>query len=208
MPPGGVSTRTSGGIGSLRTGCSTLIDPILPRIARGESAAVDECLERYGGLVWSLACRLAPSSAEDAVQEIFIDIWRNAWRFQEGAGTEVSFVSTIARRRLIDRRRRSQREPRVEQLDSTLAAAAKQATSGRVDAAEELEHVRRCLGGLGDRGREAVELSVYDGLSQSQIADRLDAPLGTVKSLIRRALIQLRDCVQSASRLALNGGVP
>lgn len=172
-------------------------DPILPRIARGESGAVDECLDRYGGLVWSLAGRLAPTDAEDAVQEIFIDLWKNAWRFRDGIGTEVAFVSTLARRRLIDRRRRADRAPPAVPLDPTTPADAKQPATD-LAAAEDLERVRQCLGGLKDRGREALELSVYDGLSQSQIAERLGAPLGTIKTLIRRALLQLRECVRSA----------
>ncbi len=173
-----------------------LPDPILPRIARGESAAVNECLDRYGGLVWSLVRRLAPADAEDAAQEIFIDLWRNAWRFREGCGTEVSFVSTLARRRLIDRRRRGERIPVVLPLDPN-SADEKSLYSAKTDAPELVEQVRHCLANLKNRGREVIELSVYDGLTQSQIAKRLETPVGTVKTLIRRALIQLRDCVRS-----------
>ena len=86
--------------------------PLLPRIANGETAAIDECLDRYGGLVWSLARRLSPSpsDAEDAVQEIFVDIWRNASRFREDVASEVTFVAMLARRRLVSRMRRSQRD--------------------------------------------------------------------------------------------------
>ncbi|HVK12641.1 MAG TPA: sigma-70 family RNA polymerase sigma factor [Gemmataceae bacterium] len=176
--------------------------PILPRVARGEPAAVDECLDRYGGLVWSLACRLTPSpaDAEDAAQDIFIDLWRNAWRFRAEAGTEVAFVSTLARRRLADRQRRSLRARPAESLGERDAAVTAPALDGALELAEDAERARNCLKKLKDRDREVIELSVYAGLSQSRIAERLNAPLGTVKTLVRRALIQLRDCMGLAPR--------
>jgi RNA polymerase sigma-70 factor (ECF subfamily) len=183
-----------------------LRDPILPRISRGDSGAVDECLDRYGGLVWSLCCRLAPTDAEDAAQEIFIDLWRNAWRFRDTAGSEATFVSTIARRRLVDRRRRAVRAPQATPLEAIEPARVGKSPAAELAAQEDLERVRRCLGSLKDRDREAVELAVYDGLSQSEIAKRLSAPLGTVKSLIRRALVRLRDCMGVNVRPALEGG--
>lgn len=181
-------------------------EPILPRISRGDSRAVDECLDRYGGLVWSLCCRLAPTDAEDAAQEIFIDLWRNAWRFRENAGSEVAFISTLARRRLVDRRRRSARAPQAVSLDPIETADGGKSPAAELAAKEEIDRVRRCLGSLNDRDRQAVELSVYDGLSQSQIAEKLATPLGTIKSLIRRALIRLRDCMGASVRPALEGG--
>lgn len=184
-----------------------LLDPVLPRVARGEPAAVDECLDRYGGLVWSLVRRLAPHDAEDAAQEIFIDLWRNAWRFRPEKGTEITFVSTLARRRLIDRRRRNDRSPTISPLDSQAPLLEKTNTMKSLEDTEDLERIQQCLRGLKERGREAVMLSVYDGLSQSEIAQRLDTPIGTVKTLIRRALIQLRECVRSARVPARDGGI-
>src|SRR5271167_1404555 len=85
--------------------------PILPRVAAGERAAVAECLTRYGDLVWSLALRHASdrSEAEDAVQEIFIDLWRHAGRFDGRVASEVAFVAMVARRQLIDRWRKGRR---------------------------------------------------------------------------------------------------
>ena len=93
--------------------------PLLSRVAKGDTAAIDECLDRYGGLVWSLARRLSPTTAdaEDAVQEIFIDLWRSAGRYSEQLGEEVTFVSTLARRRLIDRLRSLRRTPDPVPID-------------------------------------------------------------------------------------------
>ena len=84
-------------------------DSLLNRVAAGEMAAMQECINQYGGLVWSLARRFSASAAdaEDAVQEVFITLWKYASRFDESKGSETTFVSMIARRRLIDRLRRT-----------------------------------------------------------------------------------------------------
>ena len=81
---------------------------VLQRMASGDPAAVRECMDRYGSLVWSLARRLSrtASDAEDAAQEIFLDIWRSAARYDAARGSDQVFVATIARRRLIDRMRK------------------------------------------------------------------------------------------------------
>ncbi len=82
---------------------------LLQRIAQGDESAVPACLAAYGGLVWSLARRYAsdPSDAEDAAQEVFIELWRHAGRFDPAVASEATFVATVARRRLLDRARSS-----------------------------------------------------------------------------------------------------
>jgi RNA polymerase sigma factor (sigma-70 family) len=94
-------------------------ESLMARIARGEDAAVAEVIDQYGALVWSIARRLTrnPSDAEDAVQEIFTDVWRSAHRFDASAGTEKVFVTTIARRRLIDRMRRLSNRVQTDSTD-------------------------------------------------------------------------------------------
>ena len=103
-----------------------MIESTLQRIAAGDGASVQECLDRYGGLVWSIARRLAPTAqdAEDAVQEIFLDVWRNAGRFDPEIGSEATFIATIARRRLLDQRRRASRRLDPEPLVSEDAVSA------------------------------------------------------------------------------------
>src|SRR3954470_14464574 len=90
------------------------LPPLLGRVAAGDQQAVRECLARYGGLVWSIARRFEAADAEDAVQEIFLDLWKSAARFDRQIASEASFVAMIARRRLIDRKRTRGRRPTID----------------------------------------------------------------------------------------------
>jgi len=167
---------------------------VLQRIAGGDSAAVRECIEQYGALVWSLARRLSRSSsdAEDATQEIFLDIWRSAGRFDASQGSDKVFIAMIARRRLIDRLRKTSAEPPTDPLESLEAVAwADQGTASETSI--EAEHAARALAQLRPEQRQVLELGLLHGLTQSEIAARLQLPLGTVKSFMRRGLIKVRE---------------
>jgi len=95
---------------------------ILQRIATGDGTAVQDCLDKYGGLVWSIARRMLRNTdeAEDAVQEIFVDIWKNAGRFEESKSSETTYIAMIARRRLIDKIRYATRRISADSLDDIL----------------------------------------------------------------------------------------
>ena len=176
--------------------------PLLPRIASGDSTAIDECIKRYGGLVWSLARRLSPSTAdaEDAVQEIFIDVWRSAARFRENVASEATFIATLARRRLIDRLRKFKRELDPKPLAGEAMDYPAPAQTPPAEFGEESSRATACLEGLRRDERRVLELSIYHGLAQSRIAEQTGLPLGTVKTHSRRGLSQLRDCMQSQQR--------
>jgi RNA polymerase sigma-70 factor (ECF subfamily) len=180
----------------------TLSTPLLPRIANGDIHAIDECIDRYGGLVWSLARRLSPSlaDAEDAVQEIFVELWKNAERFREEVTGEATFVAMIARRRLIDRLRKSRRELDAQPLDQVTMEYASPPQTAPIELAEEASRATKCLEKLRSDERNVLELSIYHGLSQSQIAEQIGLALGTVKTHSRRGLVQLRDCMQVSTR--------
>lgn len=172
---------------------------LLQRIARGERDAVEACLDRYGPLVWSLARRFFRdrAEAEDAVQDVFIDLWSKAARYDPSVAEEAVFVAMIARRRLIDRLRRRRREPVAESLEAagSVADAQPSAESGG-DAAR----AAKLLETLRPEQREVLELSIYQGLSHSEVAGRLGMPLGTVKTHVRRGLMALRERLVPPSR--------
>ena len=172
--------------------------PILVRIAAGDKTAVNECLERYRGLVWTLARRFLgnEADAEDAVQDIFIAIWSSAGRYDPAIASEATFISTIARRRLIDRIRRNGRRPATDSLDDDDATPIQPAVAARLEESAEVARVERVLREMPDQHRSILSMSLYEGYSHSEIADHLDLPLGTVKTRVRRGLIRIREQLQ------------
>lgn len=174
---------------------------ILERIAAGDQAAVQECIDTYGNLIWSIARRYLRNSslAEDAVQEVFIDIWSSSARFDRNIASEVAFVSTIARRRLIDRLRQQTRQPGMDSLDDEEAGDQHQpAVLAPMEDESEVAIVERVLNKMEPEHRQILSLSLYEGYTHSEIAERLDMPLGTVKTRVRRGLIHIREQLQIA----------
>ncbi len=169
-------------------------DSLLEQIAQGDQAAVGKVLDQYGDLVWSLARRFLGNSAEaeDAVQEIFIAIWSSADRYKPELASEVTFIATIARRRLIDRLRKQSRTPDSEVYDEGIASQNPDPVN-RITENVEVENVVRVLNDMPAEHREILSLSIYEGYSHSEIADKLDMPLGTVKTRVRRGLIHIRE---------------
>lgn len=167
---------------------------ILQRIADGDASAVQDCLDKYGGLVWSLARKILPdkNECEDAVQEIFIEIWKNAERFDESQASETTFIAMIARRRLIDRLRKVTRQPDVDSFEDMVYEPARADgvdPQTSVEAGQAAEAINR----LRPEQRQVLELSIVQGYSHSEISDALNMPLGTVKTHARRGLIQVRE---------------
>lgn len=171
---------------------------VLPRIAAGETDAMDECLKRYGGLVWTLASRMVRNGdVDDAVQEIFVEIWRVAGRFDGSKGKESTFVSTIARRRLIDRQRSAAREIDTASLQESPLARNQ---TDDLETNDEAQRVRAMLGQLRSEERRVIELAVDFGMSQAEIAEATGMPIGTVKTNARRGMIRLRELMQTKDR--------
>lgn len=173
---------------------------LLQRVARGEAEAVRDCIRRFGPLVWSLARRFAGPDAEDAVQEVFVDLWRSAERYDPNVASEVAFVSMITRRRLIDRRRRVGRRPRTQDLDE--APTAIHGGSERVEACGEAALAAKVLLQLRPEQRDVLVLAACHGMSHQEIADSLGLPLGTVKAHARRGLMRVREMLVGGADLA------
>jgi len=173
---------------------------LLQRIARGDQAAVAGCINQYSDLIWSLARRYLgmDADAEDAVQEIFIELWSNAGRFNPEFGSEVTFVSTISRRRLIDRLRKKGRAPGISTIDDTPESAMAQ-EGYEADQYTEVQNVIDVLSEMEAEHSQIISLSVYEGYSHSEIADQLNIPLGTVKTKVRRGLIHIREQLKIAA---------
>ncbi len=169
-------------------------ESLLERIAAGDKAAVREALDRYGGLVWSLARKFTSDvvEAEDAVQEIFIELWRHAARFDASIAAETTFVAMIARRRLIDRRRRAARRPTPQVLPDQLPNPHNR-EGELVEVADEASQATLALQQLRPEQKKVLELSIYQGLTHEQIAAKTSMPLGTVKTHARRGLIKIRE---------------
>lgn len=167
---------------------------ILNRIANGDATAVQDCLKAYGGLVWSLARRMLRNSddAEDVVQEIFVDIWKNAERFDESQASETTFVAMIARRRIIDKIRYSARRISPDSLDDIVAEPATRADQS-MQTAVEANEAAKALQALRPEQRQVLQMSIVQGLSHQEISDATGMPLGTVKTHARRGILQARE---------------
>ena len=170
---------------------------MLERIAVGDHTAVKECMDVYGGLVWSLARRFNASvaDAEDATQEIFLEIWKCADRYDPGVGSEAVFITTIARRRLIDRLRAQKRRPPTEEFDEETTQTFSEHVEPVGALAVEIQAAQRALAQLDPAQREVVLLGVVQGLTHSEIATKTGKPLGTVKTHMRRGLIKIRELI-------------
>ena len=170
------------------------VQTILQRIAGGDQNAVQECMKSYGGLVWSLARRTLRNTedAEDAVQEIFLDVWKNAARFDPSLASETTYIAMIARRRLIDRIRHVQRRISADSLDDILAEPSVR-TDRTVQTNLEARDAAKAMDQLRPEQRQVLQLSIVHGLSHQEISDTTGMPLGTVKTHARRGLIQVRE---------------
>lgn len=170
-------------------------------MAAGDSSALAELYDRYGDLLYSLALRIVGggSDAEEALQDTWMQAWRNASSYDASRGAVGAWLVTIVRSRALDRVRSLGSRRRAE-----TAAAEEAATEPPPSAPDPAAgHARRvfrknvaaAMTALAPQQRAVVELAYFEGLSQTEIADRMNAPLGTVKSWTRQALLKLRERV-------------
>lgn len=166
---------------------------ILQRIAEDDKSAITDCLTAYGKLIWALARRFSGTreDAEDAVQEIFIDIWKYAARFDETKSPEGAFVTLIARRRLIDRLRKSKNQPHTSLFENTPTNRASDAHK-KLQMYVEIKYAVDALDKLSTHERNIIRMAIYNGMSHNEIAKTTGLPLGTVKSQLRRGFQKLR----------------
>lgn len=172
---------------------------MLHRVSAGDQTAVQDCISRFGGLVWMLARRvgLPESEIDDAVHEVFTELWKHGHKYDPSIASETAFVATIARRRLIDKRRKVSRQPIKEQLFEETRVTP--SAEPRAFVTEEAKRAEAALTQLSNEQQRVLRLSVYEGLSHELIARSTGLPLGTVKTHARRGLIKLRELLGVAT---------
>ncbi|MFF3290053.1 sigma-70 family RNA polymerase sigma factor [Streptomyces sp. NPDC003023] len=174
------------------------LQELLGLVARGDQDAFSQVYDAVGAAVLGLvrAVLRDPAQSEEVAQEVLIDVWRSAARYQPARGSAMTWILTLAHRRAVDRVRSAQaatdREQRAALLERTPAY---DEVTEQVEARLEREQVRRCLRTLTELQRQSVTLAYYRGLAYREVAELLSVPLGTVKTRLRDGLIRLRDCL-------------
>jgi RNA polymerase sigma-70 factor, ECF subfamily len=173
-----------------------ILERLLADVARGDEQAFAELYQRVAAAVFGLVSKVVrnPAQSEEVTQEVFVELWRTAPRFDPARGTARSWIMTCAHRRAVDRVRSAESAARRDDL-------AGRRDQGRpydevveqVESSLEREHVRRGLEALTALQREAVVLAYYGGYTHREIAELLGVPRGTVKTRLRDGLVRLRD---------------
>ena len=173
-------------------------DSILARIAAGEDGSFELLIEKYGNLVWSIGKKFLyrQSDVEDAVQEVFIAIWKSADKFDSSKAKEITFVSMIARRRFIDHLRKISKHKNLESIDQDNSTHQLYKES-MLNESTDLQLIKNAIKSLDIDDQELLNLSIYQGYSHSEISKLLNLPLGTVKTKIRRNLIKLQEVFET-----------
>ena len=175
---------------------------LLLEVARGDQAAYEALFDRVSGQVYGVVRRVVrdPAQSEEVAQEVLVEVWRTAARFDPARGSAGTWILTMAHRRAIDRVRSEQASrDRNHRVGSRQHRREFDEVAEQVEVAFEHEQVRRALGTLTDLQREAVELAYYKGHTYREVAELLDTPLGTVKTRMRDGLIRLRDALGVAT---------
>jgi RNA polymerase sigma-70 factor (ECF subfamily) len=173
-------------------------ESMLQRVARGDRAAFEQFYDRTSRVVYGTIRRVLrdPAQSEEVSQEVFIEIWRTAGKFDNSRGGAMAWVVTMAHRRAVDRVRSEQAATnREEKIALRDLERPYDSVSEEVEQNLERERVVRALGDLTELQREAVTLAFYGGHTHTEVAELLDVPLGTIKTRIRDGLIRLRDAL-------------
>lgn len=177
---------------------------LMERILQRDSAALETLYDRYSRPVYSLVLRISqqPGSAEEIVQDVFLQIWQNAKRYEATRGALGPWLFTVARNRALDflRLKREKQRRREDSADFDLppSAVVRPDPEGAMDQSRRAEKVRSLMSSLPDLQRRAIELAFFDGMSHSEISAAIGEPLGTVKSWIRGGLLRLRESLEEA----------
>jgi RNA polymerase sigma-70 factor, ECF subfamily len=175
------------------------IDALVGQVARGDAEALAELYDQLSGSVYGLARRVVrdPSRAEDVLQEVFLEVWRKAARFDRSLGKARTWVMTITHRRAVDAVRRNESAKRAD-LQTAPDQTSLDEPGDALIQAEEHGAVRACLETLTELQLESVRLAYFNGYTYNEVATLLAKPLPTIKTRMRDGLIRLRDCLEGA----------
>lgn len=171
---------------------------LMPRIAGGDRGALRQLYDATSSKLFAVCLRILSNrdESEDVLQEVYITIWRRADRFEASRASVMTWISTIARNRAIDRLRTrgplAYAEP-VEELEISDGSVGADAL---IEAAQSGEALGKCLGELDKRTETVIRTAFFEGVTYEALAQRMGTPLGTVKSWIRRGMLKLRECLE------------
>jgi RNA polymerase sigma-70 factor (ECF subfamily) len=172
------------------------LDDLLALVALGDEQAYEALYDQVGVWVLGVVRKVLrdPAQSEEVMQEVLLEVWRNASRFDPALGSAAAWVMTLAHRRAVDRVR-SERSHTSRELRAATAVIDYDDVTEAVEATLDRERVRRCLISLTQLQRECVSLAYYGGYTYREVAELLGVPVGTVKTRMRDGLIRLRDCL-------------
>lgn len=174
---------------------------LLRRIGEGNRDAFSQLYDRFNGVLFATAYRVLNNqqAAEDVLQDVFVQVWEKAALYDPTRGKPLTWAITLTRNKAIDRLRSVQRRNRLgdelEREAETFEQFDDKSSVDVVESAEKGQLVRQAIGKLSKEQREAIELAFFSGLTQTEIAERLGEPLGTVKARIRRGMMKLKDLI-------------
>ena len=174
---------------------------LMAAIASGDQSALELLYDRFSPMVYALCRRVLrdPGVADELLADIFMEVWRKSERFDASRGSVVTYLATLTRSRAIDRLRSQRRATAASLSETAEPAAAASDPAGTLLDDERRTHVARALEVLTPDQRSAIELAYFSGMTHAEISQRLNRPLGTVKTHIRQGLIQMRDVLRISS---------
>ena len=178
---------------------SDILTPLMTRVATGDREALRQLYDATSAKLFGVCLRILSDreESEDVLQDVYVTIWRRADRFDAARASVMTWLSTIARNRAIDRLRARGPLAYAEQVDEMEIADGQDSAETLLSAADDRNKLHGCLSELDERTEKVIRTAFFEGVTYEALAHRMDAPLGTVKSWIRRGLAKLKGCLQS-----------